>query len=128
VRDGDAPRIAQDEASATYEGWCKAADVVIDWAMPARKVYDMVRGSNPQPGANTTFNGQPVSFYECSLDETGPGTDPGAVTGISNGSVKVALNGGTLDLARVRAEGGRKVSASEFAEDAGLRVGDRFGT
>ena len=31
VRDGSAPKIDQDHSQATYEGWCRAEDVVIDW-------------------------------------------------------------------------------------------------
>ena len=53
VRRGDAPRIEQDETQATYEGWCKDEDSQIDWQRSAEQVYNLVRGSNPRPGAHT---------------------------------------------------------------------------
>jgi methionyl-tRNA formyltransferase len=128
VRAGNPPRIAQDESKATYEGWCKAEDAVIDWSAPGRKVYDLVRGSNPQPGANTTFKGQRVSFYECSFSEGRQSATPGTVTGISGKVVSVAVKGGTLQLERARADGGAKVAAAEYAASAGVAEGSRFGT
>ena len=127
VRGGNPPRTVQDESQATYEGWCKAEDAVIDWAAPGRKVYDLVRGSNPQPGANTVFNGQRVSFYECSFAEGPQSAAPGTVTGVRGDVVSVAVNGGTLSLERVRADGGKKVAAGEYAASAGLAEGSRFG-
>jgi methionyl-tRNA formyltransferase len=51
VRSGDAPRIVQDETKATYESWCKASDVVVDWSGNVDTVFNMIRGADPQPGA-----------------------------------------------------------------------------
>ena len=47
VRDGKAPRLAQDEAQATYESWCTADDAGIDWSRPAGDIYNLIRGCNP---------------------------------------------------------------------------------
>lgn len=128
VRAGNAPKIAQDESQATYEGWFKADEAVIDWTADSAAVHNLVRGSDPQPGANTTFNGDKVSFYDASLIAEEPGAKPGTVTAIEDSGISVALNGGILRIGRVRPAGGAKVAASEFAESIGLKVGDRFGS
>src|SRR6185437_6585295 len=52
VREGRAPRIAQDEAQATYEPPADDGNSGIDWRRPAREVYNLIRGSNPSPGAH----------------------------------------------------------------------------
>ena len=49
VKAGNAPKIVQDEAQSTYESWCKAKDVELDWNKPAQEVYNMIRGANPAP-------------------------------------------------------------------------------
>ena len=36
VRAGNPPRLVQDETNATYESWCRKADVEVDWAQPAQ--------------------------------------------------------------------------------------------
>ena len=72
VRRGEAPRIAQDETQATYEGWCKDADARIDWQKPAEQVYNLVRGSNPRPGAHTTHQGGMLRLFDCELLRINP--------------------------------------------------------
>jgi len=48
---GKARETLQDESKATYEGWCRAAESQINWANHADKIYDLIRGCNPAPGA-----------------------------------------------------------------------------
>ena len=89
VRSGTAPRIAQNEADATYEGRFDTKEAAIDWTRPGRQIYDLIRGSDPQPGANTVLDGQTVSFYDASF---APGASDAAA-----GSVIAA--GDTIDVA-----------------------------
>ena len=57
VRAGNPPKIGQDHSKATYESWCKKADAKIDWSKTVSDVYNLIRGTNPQPGAWTTAGG-----------------------------------------------------------------------
>ena len=84
VRTGNAPKIVQDESKATYEGWCKAEDVDVDWSASTSAVFNMIRGADPQPGANTTFNGTRVSLYDASL--FAPSSSKPAETGLNRES------------------------------------------
>lgn len=126
VRDGKAPRIAQDHAKATYEPPCRDEHAAIRWHEPADRLYALIRGCNPQPGAWTTFEGQRLRIFDCRLtgDEE-PGM-PGRVLRVEEGSFDVRLNGGVLRVLRVQPEGGKKVGAGEWAREAGLAAGYRF--
>ena len=64
VRAGKAPRIPQNDSQATYESWCRKADARIDWNKPASEVYNLIRGTDPQPGAWTLIDGQEVQIYD----------------------------------------------------------------
>ncbi|MFL2547012.1 MAG: methionyl-tRNA formyltransferase [Candidatus Rariloculaceae bacterium] len=126
VRKGSAPKIVQDESQATYEGWFKAAEATIDWEKPGAEVYNLIRGSDPQPGANSTLSGQKISFYD-TLFTSGESTENfGTVTSIGE-RIDIAVAGGTISVGRLRGAAG-KVSAGDFAEAAGLKIGDRFGS
>ena len=127
VRDGAAPRVAQDESQATYEGWCKAEDIVIDWSGPAAEVYNLIRGGDPSPGAGSTFEGKKIRFYRARRGDQTTGGRPGQVTEVSEDAFGVAAVGGTIFVQRVQPEGSRKVMASEWIESVGLRPGARFG-
>ena len=127
VRAGQAPRIVQDETQATYEGWCKAENVPIDWHKPLQEVWNLIRGADPQPGAWTTHDGASVQIYDARKH---PGTTtgrPGEITAVSAASFTVAVEGGQIEVLRVRAAGGQKISAAAFASSVGLRPGVQLG-
>ena len=57
VNTGKPPRVDQNHENATYESWCRKDDAEVDWSKPVQDVYNLIRGTNPQPGAWTTFQG-----------------------------------------------------------------------
>ena len=127
VRDGAAPKRAQDESQATYEGWCRPEDVIIDWQRPLGEIYNLVRGSDPSPGAGTTYRGSGVRYYGAERWPNGPHGRPGEVIEISDRGFAVAAQGGSLFVRRVQPGRDRKMAAGDWASATGLAVGDRFG-
>lgn len=126
VKAGNAPRIVQDETGATYDSWCRKENVEIDWSKPAREVFNLIRGADPQPGAWTTHNGTPVQIYDVAEIAEATGA-PGEVTGVTGDGVTVAAGGGQILVKRVRPEGGQKVTAAEFVAETGLSKGTSLG-
>ena len=126
VRDGTAPRVAQDHSQATYESWCRKADAEIDWSKPALEVYNLIRGTNPQPGAWTIVGGNELKVFDCSPAEVSGAA--GEVAAISEEGFTVACGEGGLLVRRVRPHDGGKVPAAEYVSGAGLAVGARLGT
>jgi len=126
VRDGKAPRVEQDHSKATYESWCRKADAEIDWSKPVAQVYNLIRGTNPQPGAWTTLKGQEVKIFDSARIEASGA--PGEVVAVSDEGVAVAAAGGGILVKKVRPAGSGKIAASEFAATEGIEVGSRFGT
>jgi methionyl-tRNA formyltransferase len=124
-RSGNPPRTAQDESKATYESWCRKKDAEIDWARPAADVYNLIRGTNPQPGAWTRVDGAEVQIFDARPAE-GTGT-PGEVVNVGEGGVTVQADGGRILIKRVRPAGGGKIPAAEWAESAGIASGSRLG-
>ena len=127
VREGKAPRIEQDADAGSYEGWCRDEQAVIDWSQSASDVYNLIRGSNPQPGAWTLLGHSRIQIFD-SRPGTADGGQPGEVVQLNDDSFTVAAHGGTIDVLRLRPPGSGKVLAPEFVETAGLKVGDRFST
>ena len=128
VRSGTAPKIAQDEPQATYEGWCRAESVIIDWSRPVGEIYNLIRGGDPSPGACATFDGTRIQVYRADKEDGDSGEAPGVVTGVSREGFRVAAKDGTLFIRRVKPEGSGKIMAPEWTESIGLRPGARFGS
>ena len=125
VRSGNPPHIKQDESKATYESWCKHEDAKIDWTRPVSEVYNLIRGTNPQPGAWTTHNGDVLKIFDCSMSEVS-GT-PGVVKEISEDGITVSAKGGGLLIQRVRPENDKKINSFEYASKCELSCGEIFG-
>jgi methionyl-tRNA formyltransferase len=127
IKSGKAPKIPQDDSLATYEPPCNDTVAAVNWSKPASDVYNLIRGCDPQPGAYSTIKGSRVRFYQARLLETIADKAPGEIVGIKAGEVVVALNGGLLGIGKVRDAAGAKLKADEFARNADLKVGMKFG-
>jgi methionyl-tRNA formyltransferase len=123
---GDAPRSVQDHSRASYQSWCKREHGEIDWNKPVAQVYDLIRGTNPQPGAWTTCGGKTLQIFDSAKISNRAGA-PGEITGVSEAGITVAAQGGAILVKRVRPEGAGKIAAGEFATNAGLSVGAKLG-
>jgi len=126
IKKGIAPRIPHDESQATYEGLCTEKDAVINWLQPATKVYNLIRGTNPQPGAITYFQGKRFKVFDSELLPSVGGSPGEIVSTTEQGFVVAAINGAIL-IKRVQIAGSPKIGAPEFVEQVRLRAGDRLG-
>lgn len=121
-----APREAQDHTIATYEPPCSDAHGRIRWHEPADRLYALIRGCNPQPGAWATYKDEKVRIFDCRLTGDQEAGMPGRVLRVHDEGFDVRLNGGVLRVMRVQPEGSRKVAAAEWAANVALGPGARF--
>jgi methionyl-tRNA formyltransferase len=122
----------QDESQASYEGWCRAGEAHIQWSNHVDFVYNLIRGTNPAPGAWTTLNGKKVQIFDARkhlfrryADVAGK---VGEVAEVTETSFKVMAQGGVIEVLRARGEDGKKLSGGEFARATGLAKGALLGT
>ncbi len=129
VKSGHAPKTAQDESQATYEGWFRAENCVVDWSQPAQTVHNLIRGADPSPGASSTSRGEVVGLFGSHKADGSQCGAPGTLVGLGDGGIVVATGRGAVRIAKVRpASGAKKIDAAEWARAAGLKSGDRLGT
>ena len=127
VRDGTALRLNQDPAKGSYEGWCQRADVEIDWVQSMDVGYNLIRGANPQPGAWTTLNGQPVTILDSKKAIGIANSEPGSVVEVDADGISIGCVEGAVRVEKFKPEGAGKMSAKEFLEHYRIEPGARFG-
>jgi len=128
VAAGDAPRIVQDEAQATYDPLYTDEHAVVRWERPVREVYDLIRGCDPQPGAHTKARGTTIRLFDTRRAADDPrGAAPGTVLAVDERGIVVAAgtgaDGGAIQIGRARGTGA-KVKAADLASELGLAAGD----
>jgi methionyl-tRNA formyltransferase len=130
VKAGKAPRIAQDESLATYEGKCTAETARIDWGKSWRQIDPLIRGCSPAPGAWTTINGATLQIFEAkpapASDPKGIGGKLGEIVEAGDAGFTVVCADGRFHVLRVKAADGGKVAAGEFVKSANVVVGTRL--
>jgi methionyl-tRNA formyltransferase len=117
---------AQDETQALYEGWFRDEEAQIHWASHVDQIYNLVRACNPAPGAWTVLDGVRVRLYDCRKHTVrafgAVAGKPGEIAAISDTAIEINAQGGRIEVLKLRPDGGKKMSAGEFARQRGLRI------
>ncbi|HUO06239.1 MAG TPA: methionyl-tRNA formyltransferase [Candidatus Binataceae bacterium] len=127
INAGHPPSVPQDESQATYEPPCRDEHASIDFTKPAREVFNLIRGCDPQPGAYAALGEKRVRIYDAALDAAPCSAAPGTITEIGATSMKVALIGGTLVVKRARIDPNpKKVAPADLATSGEISAGARL--
>jgi methionyl-tRNA formyltransferase len=129
LRRGQAPRLPQDHARASYFGGRTPADGLIDWRHSALQTYNLVRAvTHPYPGAFTFFQGRKLFVWAgqvMAASVTGP-VEPGQVTaGAPGEGLLVATGAGHFLITQAQWEGEAEFLGPVLATWKHL-VGEKF--
>ncbi len=116
---GDLRPIPQDHAAATLAPRMRREDGLVDWSLPARTIYNRLRGFDPWPGIHSFFRGKRLRILAARPAAEG-GLRPGQLRA-ETGELGVGCGSGRLVLREVQLEGRRPVAALDFAR--GFRLG-----
>jgi len=123
--------IVQDEAQATYEGWCREAEARINWHNHVDFVYNLIRGCNPAPGAWTTLDGQKLQIFDAKKH---PVRTFGAVKGkvgevveVGAESFQVTAQGGRIEVLRAKLGDAKKAAAADLLGSGQIKAGMLLG-
>lgn len=109
-----------------YAPKIKKEDGRIDWAQPARVIWNAVRGLVPWPVAFTFLpaTGELVKIWEARIVD-GSGT-PGIILAADKEGIVVGCGAKALQIRSLQRQGKRRMSAQEFLAGCSLRVGQSF--
>ena len=127
IREGTAPRTAQDHSQATYYGGRRPDDGEIDWSASAAQIRNLVRAvTQPYPGA-FSFIGDRKCFL-WSVTESPEGGDvgiPGTV--LNTAPLVIACGSGAVRIDYGQIDGGVYTSGAQLAQELNIVEGMSFG-
>ena len=122
----------QDEAQASYEGWCRKSEARINWANHVDFVYNTIRGCNPAPGAWTTLEGTEMQLFDARKHVV---RTFGAVKGkigevveVTEKSFQITAQGGRIEVLRAKLGDGKKLPAAELLSAGQIKPGMVLGS
>ena len=132
VMSGRHRQTIQDESQASYEGWCRAGEAKVNWNNHVDFIHDAIRGCDPAPGAWTTIGGRKLQLFGSRKHHVrtfgAVKGKIGEITQIGAESMRITAQGGQVEVAKVKPEEGKKVSAADWAKSAGLGTGTILGS
>jgi methionyl-tRNA formyltransferase len=115
------------EGEASYAAPLRKEDGWIDWSQPARRIFDLIRGTCPWPGAYTSLNGERITITKAGAIPSGSACFPGMIEKADR-ELLACTGSGLLSIMEVKPEGKKAMTAAAFANGRRLRKGMRFDT
>ncbi len=101
----------------------------LDWAQPARSLWNRIRAFTPWPGAFTQMPGQPaphlLKLWQAEVVEHS--AQPGEIVRADKTGIVVACGQKALRVLGLQQEGGRRMTAAEFLAGHELKIGSSLG-
>jgi methionyl-tRNA formyltransferase len=115
LKQGKAPRVAQDASKATYSPSIKKEECRIAWTRTAEQIVNQVRGLSPWPVAETKWNDLNLKILSAVvvMIETA-GKKPGEIMQINHDGIVVSSGMGGVLLKEVQPPGKKRMKAYDF--------------
>ena len=116
---GTLSRTPQDPAEASVCHMLTKEDGHIDCSRPAKAIHDLVRGTNPWPGAYALLDGQPLKIWETRRSDAALHAPAGTL--IERGSkLYLQCGDGALEILSLQASGKKRMDAAAFVRGCPL--------
>jgi methionyl-tRNA formyltransferase len=120
----------QGQTGVSYARKIRKEDGRLDWALPARPLWNRVRALLPWPGAFTLLpgpRGPRLLRIWCAAVRPEAGGKPGEILQAGREGILAACGQGALAIEELQLEGGRKMTAAQFLSGHPLLPGSRLG-
>ena len=86
----------------------------INWHEPTGKVYNLVRGLSPYPGAFANFNGKNIKIFKAEKINEQPGIDAGEYQTDQKTFLRFACTDGYISVKEIQPEGKKRMEIKDF--------------
>jgi methionyl-tRNA formyltransferase len=124
--EGELAEVEQVESEATYARRLTKDDGLVDWALPAERIHNLIRGLHPWPHAFTLLDRKRYILLRSTASSEGADAPPGTIIEADGDRLRVAAGSGVVNVLELQAEGKRPMSAREFLAGHPLRTGAVF--
>ena len=117
----------QDHARASYAHKLTKAEGTIDWAIPAGRIHNLVRGLQPWPLVSTHLGDRRFLLHRTGRTGDRSEAVPGTIVEAAGDRLEVvAGDGEVLRILQLQPEGRRVMTAREFLAGRAVQAGDLF--
>lgn len=128
LKEGNLKREKQCEAEATYAPIMKKEVGQIDWNKNSNDIHNLVRGTNPWPGAFTEYCGEKMKIWKTeTVKKDNVGLKPGTICETGKEGIIVAAGDGFVRILEVQFESCRKMCVEDYLCGHKINEGEILG-
>ncbi|MFZ5352632.1 MAG: methionyl-tRNA formyltransferase [Bacillota bacterium] len=127
IERGTAPREKQNDSEASYAPMITKQLGRIDWSKDAVSIKNLVRGTQPWPGAYTAYEGKTFKVFECEvIDNTRKNDDFGHITEAGKYGLVISCGVGSVRIRELQFENEKRMSVEAYLRGHNINVGSRL--
>lgn len=108
-------RIPQDDSIATYAPIITKNIGEIDWSKSSCEIYNLIRGTNPWPGAFTYYKGCTMKVWESEIVSEEPhDLKPGTICKVNREGILVCCGKGKINIKEVQFASCRRMCVGDY--------------
>jgi len=126
IKDGDSKGKRQNKSLVTSAPKITKEMTLIDWAWPAKKIHNWVRGLTPYPGMITILNNRKIRIFKTTLIP-GETRSVGEIIKADQNQLIISTGDGLLSLLEIQLEGKKKMFIKDFLNGVTITIGSKLG-
>jgi methionyl-tRNA formyltransferase len=116
-------RIPQDNSKATHVSMMNEELGKIDWTKDAIKIFNLVRGTNPWPGAYTYYDTKRMRIWRTEVvEEACTNSKPGTILGVTKEGLYIATGKNIIKILEVQFDSCRRMCINQYI--CGNKIGE----
>jgi methionyl-tRNA formyltransferase len=124
---GDVERKPQDSTRSTYAPMLNKDTGKIIWSNKSLDIKNLVRGTNPYPGAYGFFNNARLKIWKVDIDNKAHSSgEPGVVSKVDKDGIHLYTGDGEIIVREVQPENGKRIDAYSYTLGHAVNAGDKF--
>lgn len=129
LQEGTIAPIPQNECDICFAPRITRETGKIDWEAPALQIHNLVRGTDPWPGAYSYYKGERMRVWKTEvLDrEKKTGELPGTILNCSKEGLDIQAGKGIIRVMEVQCNNAKRLTVNQYICGHTVHVGDRFG-
>ena len=126
MADGSAIPVPQTDEGMSRAPKLEKEDGEIDWSKGAGDIRNLIRGTNPFPGAFTRWRDRLLKVHRATVD-MGQGESGAVIEADGKRGLIVGTGEGALALDEVQPAGKKRMCGADFVRGYRMEVGEKFG-
>ena len=115
IKEGKSIRIPQNHEDATYAPMLTKETGRIDWSLDAKIIKDLIRGTDPWPGAYSFYDGNMFKIFGADvIDEEALNNDYGLIDEVEKGFFSIKCKKGFLRIREIQFQNKKRMTIEAF--------------